>query len=249
MYVCHSIHTGPTQYYENERMQDCHNEYQAHPTLEQLRVPDPFSNGNYCKDFPQYSLHGCPKDLQCPVCLQTASFPVSTNCGHLFCAPCLIAYWRNGSWLAAISCPLCRQRVSILYHLFRESRRDRQQKQVLGDIRDYNKRFSGARWQVTDYLYDLPLFLLLFLRGLGNMGGLVGFFFLRVTVCCFRVIISLASPVNAVPEPFCGILGLIDDLVVVFLLLICMINIGQQIQPQRVAVTQSTTQGIFTDSL
>lgn len=26
-------------------------------------------------------------------------------------APCLIAYWRHGSWLDAISCPLCRQKV------------------------------------------------------------------------------------------------------------------------------------------
>lgn len=26
-------------------------------------------------------------------------------------APCLIAYWKHGSWLDAISCPLCRQKV------------------------------------------------------------------------------------------------------------------------------------------
>lgn len=26
-------------------------------------------------------------------------------------APCLIAYWRHGPWLDAISCPLCRQKV------------------------------------------------------------------------------------------------------------------------------------------
>ncbi|KAJ6662600.1 hypothetical protein lerEdw1_011737 [Lerista edwardsae] len=24
-------------------------------------------------------------DLSCPICLQTATFPVETNCGHLFC--------------------------------------------------------------------------------------------------------------------------------------------------------------------
>ncbi|KPP75385.1 E3 ubiquitin-protein ligase RNF170-like [Scleropages formosus] len=239
----------------------------------------------------RHSPHASHKDWQCPVCLQTASFPISTNCGHLFCgtfherssqeatsehnakkhkAPCLIAYWRHSSWLGAISCPLCRQkvtvyrsiplsrntesdiqvlqRVNVLYHLFRESRTDRQHEQVLGDIRDYNKRFSGARRQVTDYLYDMPLFVNLLLRGLGTMGGLVGLFFLRVTVCCFGTIISLASSVEAVAEPFCGILGLLDDIAVIFLLVVCVINIGQQIQPPGAAVTQSATRDVLADS-
>uniref|UniRef100_A0A8C9TAV7 E3 ubiquitin-protein ligase RNF170 n=1 Tax=Scleropages formosus TaxID=113540 RepID=A0A8C9TAV7_SCLFO len=196
----------------------------------------------------RHSPHASHKDWQCPVCLQTASFPISTNCGHLFCAPCLIAYWRHSSWLGAISCPLCRQKVNVLYHLFRESRTDRQHEQVLGDIRDYNKRFSGARRQVTDYLYDMPLFVNLLLRGLGTMGGLVGLFFLRVTVCCFGTIISLASSVEAVAEPFCGILGLLDDIAVIFLLVVCVINIGQQIQPPGAAVTQSATRDVLADS-
>lgn len=97
-------------------------------------------------------------------------------------APCLIAYWRHGSWLDAISCPLCRQKVeyvwwffkninwmlteqetvsilclreikilvsfqvSVLCHLFTESR---QSKEVLGEITDYNKRYSGAPRRVS----------------------------------------------------------------------------------------------------
>ncbi|XP_044299855.1 E3 ubiquitin-protein ligase RNF170 isoform X4 [Varanus komodoensis] len=48
-------------------------------------------------------------DMSCPVCLQQATFPIETNCGHLFCGSCIIAYWRCGSWLGAIHCPICRQ--------------------------------------------------------------------------------------------------------------------------------------------
>ncbi|NXF39612.1 RN170 ligase, partial [Nyctibius bracteatus] len=50
-------------------------------------------------------------DMSCPVCLQQATFPIETNCGHLFCASCIVAYWRYGSWLGAIRCPICRQTV------------------------------------------------------------------------------------------------------------------------------------------
>ncbi|XP_062280652.1 RING-HC_RNF170 domain-containing protein [Scomber scombrus] len=206
----------------------------------------------------------CPstsqQDWHCPVCLQTANFPVQTNCGHLFCAPCLIAYWRHGSWLDAISCPLCRQKVSVLCHLFNESRSDRQSKEVLGEITDYNKRYSGAPRRVTDYLCDAPLLLQLLARGLGTIGGLVWLFFFRVALCCVGTVVSISStsldsvssssnPLETDPS-FCGLLGVLDDLVVVILLLICVININQQMAPERGhSANAATSQGVMGDSL
>lgn len=78
-------------------------------------------------------------DMSCPVCLQQAVLPVETNCGHLFCGEwhtratltsswllftctfllwctgsCIIAYWRYGTWLGAINCPICRQMVRLV---------------------------------------------------------------------------------------------------------------------------------------
>uniref|UniRef100_A0A668V0V2 RING-type domain-containing protein n=1 Tax=Oreochromis aureus TaxID=47969 RepID=A0A668V0V2_OREAU len=194
----------------------------------------------------------------CPVCLQTARFPVQTNCGHLFCAPCLITYWRHGSWLDAISCPLCRQKVSVLCHLFNETRSDQQSKEVLGEITAYNKRYSGAPRRVTDYLCDTPLLLQLLVRGLGTMGGLVWLFLFRVALCCVGTVMSISSPaLDAVSSSstletdpsLCGLLGVLDDLVVVILLLICVININQQITPERHPGNATTSQGVMGDSL
>lgn len=161
----------------------------------------------------------------------------------MFCAPCVIAYWRHGSWLDAISCPLCRQKVRELCHLFTASRSDRQSKEVLGEITDYNKRYSGAPRRVTDYLYDTPMLLQLLARGVSTMGGLVWLFFLRVALCCVGTVVSLCSPqLEAIPSTesaletapsLCGLLGVLDDLVVVVLLLTCVININQQMEPER----------------
>ncbi|XP_044299854.1 E3 ubiquitin-protein ligase RNF170 isoform X3 [Varanus komodoensis] len=80
-------------------------------------------------------------DMSCPVCLQQATFPIETNCGHLFCGSCIIAYWRCGSWLGAIHCPICRQTVTLFLPLFNEGQEDAAQ--VLQDVNDYNRRFSG----------------------------------------------------------------------------------------------------------
>ncbi|XP_049909626.1 E3 ubiquitin-protein ligase RNF170 isoform X2 [Epinephelus moara] len=89
-------------------------------------------------------------DMSCPVCLQQAVLPVETNCGHLFCGSCIIAYWRYGTWLGAINCPICRQMVTLLFPLFHEHASpqrvqdgEAEPQLILSDINDYNRRFSG----------------------------------------------------------------------------------------------------------
>lgn len=107
-----------------------------------------------------------------PHCIFVYNMNEMFICDWYSAAPCLIAYWRHGAWLDAISCPLCRQKVhmtrrkspfkinmwskmslifqvSVLCHLFSESLSDRQSKEVLGEITAYNKRYSGAPRRVS----------------------------------------------------------------------------------------------------
>ncbi|XP_009698758.1 PREDICTED: E3 ubiquitin-protein ligase RNF170-like [Cariama cristata] len=187
-------------------------------------------------------------DSSCPICLQTATLPVETNCGHLFCGSCLITYWKHSPWLAAITCPLCRQKVVLLDNISCEKQQDKPSKQTAHDIRDYNKRFSGQPRPFADYLYDMPLFLTLALRGIFTWDGLVWIFFLRVAVCSFGTIICLSSPFDMKPGPLCRTLGTADDMVVVSLLLICMINICQQIASNGVNMARSAAPSVLSES-
>ncbi|CAN9500610.1 unnamed protein product [Ophioblennius macclurei] len=204
----------------------------------------------------------CPTsrpDLHCPVCLHTANLPVQTNCGHLFCARCLITYWRHGSWLDAISCPLCRQKVSVMCHLSNGSRLDQQSKEVLSEITDYNKRYSGAPRRVMDYLCDAPVLLQLLVRSLGTIGGLVWLFVFRVALCSVGTVVSVSSPpldtasLSSDPQnaysSICWLLGVLDDLVVVVLLIICIININQHMGPERGHSEDTTSHQVTGDSL
>lgn len=73
-------------------------------------------------------------------------------------------------------------------------------------------------------------------------------FLLRVAVCGFGAAMSLASPLETHPGPLSSVLGTLDDFVVVFLLLISIVNINQQMGPQRTG-TRSVTQGVLTNAL
>lgn len=102
--------------------------------------------------------------------------------------------------------------------------------------------FSTHALQVVEYLSDAPLLLQLLLRGLGTIGGLVWLFVFRVALCCVGAMISITSPslepLTSTDKPLetdptlCGLLGVLDDLVVVILLLICVINVNQEMAPE-----------------
>ncbi|KAF7479391.1 Hypothetical predicted protein [Marmota monax] len=96
-------------------------------------------------------------DMYCPICLHQASLPVETNCGHLFCGTCIIAYWRYGSWLGAISCPICRQTVTLLLTVFDEDDQSQDVVRLHQDVNDYNRRFSGHPRSVSNLIAGIRL--------------------------------------------------------------------------------------------
>ncbi|NXT75776.1 RN170 ligase, partial [Zapornia atra] len=161
-------------------------------------------------------------DMSCPVCLQQATFPIETNCGHLFCGSCIIAYWRYGSWLGAIRCPICRQTVTLFLPLFAEDQQDATQ--VLQDVNDYNRRFSGQPRSVSFGLIWVPMF---------SVGGLFWMFRIRIFLCLLGALLYLASPLDFLPEALFGILGFLDDFFVIFLLLIYISIMYREVVTQR----------------
>ncbi|XP_007901880.1 E3 ubiquitin-protein ligase RNF170-like [Callorhinchus milii] len=202
-------------------------------------------NSGMChKPYSELQTHprsGLQSEPHCPVCLQIPSYPVETNCGHSFCGSCLIEYWRHGSWLGAVGCPLCRQKVNFLNILFCEGHQEERGTSIARDIRDYNKRCSGQPRPFADYIYDTPLVLQMAFRELFTMSGLVWIFCVRIAICSFGAVLCLTSPLDGIPEAFGAILGAVDDLAVVFLLLICVINICQQMGPERASLARSLT--------
>ncbi|XP_060768376.1 E3 ubiquitin-protein ligase RNF170 [Neoarius graeffei] len=181
-------------------------------------------------------------DMSCPVCLQQAVLPVETNCGHLFCGSCIIAYWRYGTWLGAINCPICRQIVTLLFPLFRGTEQGVQTQdgqpdanQILNDVNDYNRRFSGQPRSLVDRLRDVPTLLRHAFREMFSVGGLFWMFRIRILLCLVGALTYLASPLDFIPEALFGLLGFMDDFFVILLLFIYISIMYREVVTQRLA--------------
>ena len=68
--------------------------------VEQRRAPQAAGTG------------GDARTAQCAVCLGPMTQAIQTNCGHEFCALCILAYWQHDQWPRAARCPMCRRQVS-----------------------------------------------------------------------------------------------------------------------------------------
>jgi hypothetical protein len=62
----------------------------------------------------------CPPRLQsqtsspplCSICLEPPQRAVETNCGHMFCAQCILMHWNHDRYPQPCRCPICRRNVS-----------------------------------------------------------------------------------------------------------------------------------------
>lgn len=82
-------------------------------------------------------------DDKCLICLEDIRLPLTTNCGHRFCAECLIKWLEGPARAPTTSCPTCRQHVSALLRNFEPVENDEACQQLLRQINYYNRRYSG----------------------------------------------------------------------------------------------------------
>lgn len=105
--------------------------------------------------------------------------------------------------------------------------------QVLQDVNDYNRRFSGQPRSIMERIMDLPTLLRHAFREMFSVGGLFWMFRIRIFLCLFGAFLYLASPLDFLPEALFGILGFLDDFFVIFLLLIYISIMYREVVTQR----------------
>ena len=133
--------------------------------------------------------------------------------------------WRRSSALAAIPCPYCRQRITIILPYFSDPEKNSAEPadaeirdKVKTDVYTYNRRYSGEPRSVVEQVRDLPMLLRHLVVYLFSGEGLHLAFQLRVGVLAVVWLVYLLSPLDLLPEAVFGLIGLIDDLVIFLLI-------------------------------
>ncbi|UJR26399.1 hypothetical protein I4U23_007731 [Adineta vaga] len=164
---------------------------------------------------------GRPRHDTCPICLNDSSvLSVETNCGHLFCGKCIITFWKyQSNWMNGMNCPVCRQAVTVLLTCFtadEEAAVDNGDRHtVTNDVKDFNRRFSGAPRSFREYIADIPVLIPHIIRQIFSFQSLTWAYRIRTIFIFFTVIAYVLSPLDIFPENIFGFLGLFDDVFII----------------------------------
>ncbi|XP_030951636.1 E3 ubiquitin-protein ligase RNF170-like [Quercus lobata] len=162
----------------------------------------------------------------CSVCRSSFNIPCQANCSHWFCGNCIMQVWHHGSELQPCKCPLCRRQITLLVPGEASLRRHRDPEvaEILRKVETYNRRFGGRSNGLIQRMQDLPFLLRRLLRELMDpQRSLPLVIRARVYIAMILSAVYVLSPVDIIPEGIVGIVGLLDDLLIV---LICFLHVA-----------------------
>ena len=186
--------------------------------------------------------NAAPRD--CPICLDKASFAVETNCAHVYCAQCFLEYHERGGGgggsllLQPVVCPCCRRRVDAIMTRFtstEESASD--MAAILQRVQAYNARFSSQPRSFTESLSDTPTYL----RRMGEelrhspFGVVLMLVRTHFLLSLIGGVLYVVSPIDLLPELVMGVLGLVDDALVLLVICVVLASIYRTATVQRMA--------------
>lgn len=167
----------------------------------------------------------------CPICMDPLKYGCETMCGHAFCTSCLNAYWKSlpQGTLRPLSCPYCRQEVTLLVDRFSPTERAdaATARARQADLHEYNHLHGRDRprgpWQ---YLTHTRVLLRALARDFWRRPLSVGIamaaaaFQLQRGMSLLVSILYVISPIDLLPEAALGFAGLVDDLAVVLFIML-----------------------------
>ncbi|PKA58364.1 hypothetical protein AXF42_Ash013870 [Apostasia shenzhenica] len=161
-----------------------------------------------------------PENDFCSVCHESFTLPCQANCSHWFCGSCILRVWHHGSALQPCKCPICRRFITLLIptEYAQRQRHEPETGQVLENIERYNRLFGGGSPTLMQRIRDLPFFIRrLFRELIDPQRSLPLVFRARMIFAMLLSGLYVLSPVDILPEGVLGLVGLLDDLLILLI--------------------------------
>ncbi|KAH7846563.1 hypothetical protein Vadar_015477 [Vaccinium darrowii] len=158
---------------EKETLSDVEREKETLPEAEREKgIP----RGETTKEMPPNVERGKeipPNDDVCPICFGDYTIPCKTNCGHWFCANCVIMFWSHGSKLLPCKCPICSETIAKLNPKASLTlSTDDEVVEALKKVQEYNSLFEGGVGSMLLLLRPLLMFSVTFYFHISRMWGI-----------------------------------------------------------------------------
>ncbi|WOK96419.1 E3 ubiquitin-protein ligase [Canna indica] len=177
-----------------------------------------------------------PAEDFCSICHDDFTLPCQANCSHWFCGSCILRVWHHGSALQPCKCPICRRFITLLIPTDAavQELQDPEASRVLENIEKYNRTFGGGPSSLTQRLRDLPFFIRRMIRELMDpQRSLPLVFRVRMVFAMILSAIYVLSPVDFVPEGVFGLVGLLDDLIILLIVFLHLATIYRSVLVYR----------------
>ncbi|GLT63315.1 hypothetical protein SLA2020_358890 [Shorea laevis] len=171
-------------------------------------------------------MEGPPANDVCSICMARFEVPCQANCSHWFCGKCIMQCWQHGPTFLPCKCPLCRCQITLLVpgEASLRERRNSAVAEVLENIEKYNRLFGGQTRGFRQRFQDLPFLLRRLLREMINPGRSLPFVIqARVYIAMFLSVAYVLSPIDIIPEAILGVVGFLDDILIV---LLCFLHVA-----------------------
>ncbi|KAF7257297.1 hypothetical protein EG68_05667 [Paragonimus skrjabini miyazakii] len=157
---------------------------------------------------------------ECPICMESLTFGVETDCAHRFCARCFCLHWKRTLYSRHITCPMCRSHVHTLTKRFTQEENElssAQKSALSADIDLFNRWHSNLPVPIWQRVRDLPTLARALTQLLFSNEGAMVLLHSRLIFLGICVLLYILSPFDLIPEIVTGIFGLLDDLLVFFI--------------------------------
>ncbi|KAG0579899.1 hypothetical protein M758_4G134100 [Ceratodon purpureus] len=163
-----------------------------------------------------------PDNDCCSVCHDSFTLPCQANCAHWFCGDCILRVWQHSPVLQPCKCPICRRAITLLIptEVLESQQQDPEVERIMRDIAKYNRIFGGGPVSLMERVRDMPLLLRRMVGELMDPQRAIPLVH-RTRIIFFLVLLAVyvLSPLDVIPEGVLGLVGLLDDLLVIVMVL------------------------------
>ncbi|KAI7730558.1 hypothetical protein M8C21_006306 [Ambrosia artemisiifolia] len=167
-----------------------------------------------------------PEDDCCPICFDNFSIACKTNCGHWFCANCILQFWTYRTVLQKCNCPICARPISkltpeaslLMMH-------EVEVVEVLKSVQRYNRLFQGGINGVIRKVFEVPNVFKRMLYGLMDPDRFRGNYYAMRSFALLMSCLYNIGSFEFIPTGALGVRRLFDLCAIALVVILCLVGI------------------------